>query len=89
MQVQQFGTFHILDGAEYANQLFDVVSVEWTEVADIHAVKDVLLMGNGTLDGVRQALDAFLAVIIHQSLAMQPPCGLELDGIIGLVRIQS
>ena len=65
------------------------MTVERTKVTDIHPVEDVLLVGNGTLDGVRQALDALLAVVAHQSFAMQPPRSSELDGIIGLVGVQS
>ena len=70
VQVQQLGTFHILDLSHNTHQLLDIMSVEGAEIADIHAVKDILLVSNGTLDGIRQALDAVLAVIIHQSFAV-------------------
>ena len=89
MQVQQLWTFHVLDSTEYAHQLFDIVTIERTKVTDIHAIEDVLLVSNGTLDSIRQALDAIFAVVIHQSFAAQPLCGLEFDGIIGSVRVQS
>ena len=31
MQMQQFGTFHVLDSIEYAHQLFDIVTVGATQ----------------------------------------------------------
>ena len=65
------------------------MSVEGTKVADVHTVEDVPLLGNGTLDGIRKALDALLAVVVHHALAVQPTGGAELDGVIRLVGVQS
>ena len=72
VQMQQLRTFHVLYLLQYSHQLFDVVAVKGTEVADVHAVEDVLLVGNGALDGIRQSLDAVLAVIVQQTLVVQP-----------------
>ena len=65
MQMQQLRSFHVLQLLENTHQLLDVVSVERPEVADVHAVEDVLLMGDGALDGIRETLQSVLAVIVQ------------------------
>ena len=64
------------------------MTIKGTEVADVHAIKDVLLMRDGALDGIRQALDTMLAVIVQQALAVQPARSLELNPVICLVGVQ-
>ena len=46
-------------------------------------------MGNGTFDGIRKPLNAFLAVIIHHAFPVQPLGCAELNGIIRFVGVQS
>ena len=89
VQVQQSRTFHLLNPTQDTNQFLHIVTIKRTEVANVHTVKDVLLMGNGTLHSIRQTLDAFLSVVGHQSLLIEPTGGLEFDGVIGLVGVQS
>ena len=88
VQVQQFWTFHILDLLEDTHQFLHIMTIERTEITDVHAVENVLLVGNGTFDSIRQTLDTLSAVIVHHTLSVQPTGSLELDGIIGLVGIQ-
>ena len=52
MQMEQLRAFHFLHLAEDAHELFDVVSVERAEIADIHSLEDVLLVRDGTLYGI-------------------------------------
>ena len=44
MQVQQLRTFHVFQLAQQSHYLLDIMSVEWSEVADVHALEDVLLV---------------------------------------------
>ena len=64
VQVEQFRTLHVLQLAEQSHQFLDVVSVERSEVADVHALEDVLLMRDGTFQCVAQSDDTFSAVIL-------------------------
>ena len=63
--------------------------IERTKITDIHTIENVLLVSDGTLNGIRQALDTLSAVIVHHALTVQPTGSLELDSIIGFVGIQS
>ena len=88
VQVQQFGTAHAFQLAQDAYQFLDVVTVEGTEVADVHAFEDVLLVRNGRLDSIRQADESTTAVVLKESDAVQPSRHLEAQGIVGLVGTQ-
>ena len=59
--------------------------VEGTEVAYVHALENVLLFGDGTLQGIGQADNAFLAVFGEKSLLGKPSGSFESHGIIGLI----
>ena len=69
--------------------LKNVMTIEGSEITDVHAVEDVLLVCDGTLDGVRQSLDTVLPVIIHHPFAIQPTGRLELDSVVCLVGVQT
>ena len=43
--VQQLRSLHVLDLRQCVDQLNHVVAVAWPEVSDVHALKDVLLIG--------------------------------------------
>ena len=81
MQVQQLRAFHVLHLPKDAHQLLHVMSVKRSEITDVHALKDVLLLGNDTLEGIGQTLQAVLTGIAHQPLAGKPSVHLELDGV--------
>ena len=89
MKMQKLWTFHRLQLSEDTYQFFYVMTIERTEIADVHAIEDVLLVGNGTLDSIRKALDTFLAFIVHHTILVQPTGCLELDGIVCLIGVQS
>ena len=88
MQVQQLRTLHVLQLTQDAHNLFDVMTIERTEVADVHTLEDVLLMTDGALDSIAQSDKTFPAVIFQHSLTVQPSRRLEADAVIGLVGIQ-
>ena len=43
MKMQQLRTFHVLQLSEDTYQFLDVMSVVGAEIADIHALEDILL----------------------------------------------
>ena len=65
------------------------MTIEGSEVAYVHAIEDVLLVSDGTLDGVRKSLDTVLTLIIHHPFAVEPTGSLELYCIVCLVGVQS
>ena len=85
MQVQQLRPFHILHLTEDTYQLFYVVTVEGTEVTDVHAFKNVLLMRDGAFHGIRQTDETFATVLTEHTSAVQPARSLKTNGIIGLI----
>ena len=88
VQVQQFRTSHVLNLSEDAHEFLDVMPVEGSEVSDVHSLEDVLLVRDGTLQGVRQADNAVFPVVIEHALAVHPSRGLEAQGVVGLVGAQ-
>ena len=68
VQMQQLGAFHVLQLSQDAHQLLHVVSVERSEVAYVHALEDVLLLGNGTLDGIGQSDESLASVFLQHAL---------------------
>ena len=49
VQMEQLGTFHVLQLAHDAYQFLDIMTIEGPEIADVHTFKHVLLMRNGRL----------------------------------------
>ena len=88
VQVQQLRTLHVLHLSENTYQLLHVMSIEWTEVANVHTLEDVLLVRDGTLKSIRQSDDTLTTVIAEHAFAVHPARSLESDGVIGLVGAQ-
>ena len=88
VQVQQFRTFHVLQLSQDPHHLLDIMTVEGSEVTDVHTLEDVLLMTNRALHRIAQSDESLSAVILQHTLAMQPPRSLEADAVIRLVGIQ-
>ena len=88
VQVQQLWPLHFLYLLEDAHQFLHVVAVEGPEVAYVQPLEDVLLLRDGTLQGVRQAYDALATVVREHALAVEPPRSLETQGVVGLVGAQ-
>ena len=64
VQVEQLRTLHVFYLAQNAHQLADVVTVVGTEVADVHAFEDVLLVREGRLQGIVHTDDALLTLVV-------------------------
>lgn len=88
MQVQQLGTRHIFQLPEDAHDFLYVMPVEGAEIAYVHALKNVLLPADDRFQSVVQAQDDVSAVVVENSLAMQPATGLKSPFIVSLVGIQ-
>ena len=72
MQMQQLRTLHVLKLFEYSRHFLHVMTVERSEVADIHTLEDVLLMTQCRLQCIVQAQDALLAVFVEIAFGVQP-----------------
>ena len=72
VQVQEFRAAHVLQLVQYAHQFHHVVAVERTEVAYVHALEDVLLMGKRRLDGVVEAYESLATVVVEIALRVEP-----------------
>ena len=70
VQVQQLGAFHVFNLSEYAYELFDIMAIIRTEIAYVHAFENILLVRDGTLEGIGKALKAVLPGIVHQSFSV-------------------
>ena len=64
------------------------MTVERTEIADVHTLKDILLMRDSRLQGIGESDKATPTVVLQQSYLVQPACQLKTQGIIGLVGVQ-
>ena len=72
VEMKQFGASHILELTHDSYHFLHVVPVKGSEVADVHALKDILLMADGTLQGIVEPDDAFPPVVVEIALGMQP-----------------
>ena len=88
VQVQQLGTLHILNLLEDAHQLNDVVSVCRTYVADVHTLKDVLLVRKQRLYGIVEAQDGASAVFIEPSPLCHLSRQLKAQAVVEVARLQ-
>ena len=71
VQMEQLGPLHVLDALQHFYQLDDIMSVPRTEIADIHAFENILLVADERFDGVIEADDAFFAVVVQPSPAVE------------------
>ena len=88
MQVQQLGALHVFELAQQAHHLLDVVTVEGTEVAYVHALKDILLMAQHRLDGVVESYDALAAAVAQMAIVLEPSGHLEPYLVIGGIGVE-
>ena len=86
--MEQLGALHVFELAQQAHHLLHIVAIERSEVADVHALEDVLLMTDGALDGVVQANKSLPAVFIEVAFVVQPARGLETKAVVGGVGIE-
>ena len=71
-----------------ANQLLDVVTIERTEVTDVHSFKNILLVRDGRLDCIGQSDKSPASVIFHQAYLVKPAGKPEAQGVVCLIGIQ-
>ena len=88
MQMQQLRTFHFLELLQQSYHLLDIMTVERTEVSDIHSLENVLLMAQCRFQRIVQADDALLAVVVEIALGVEPLRCLEAELVVGFVGVE-
>ncbi len=64
------------------------MSVHRTEISDIHALKDILLIAKSRLQGVIKSQYLLLATIIEHALAIEPLCGFKAQFIVCSIGVE-
>ena len=88
MQVEQLRAFHASELLQDSYHFLYIMTVEWSEVSDVHSLEDILLMAQYRLEGIVQPDDAVLAVIIENTLGVEPLRSLEANLVVGLVGVE-
>ena len=88
MQVEQLRTFHFLELLQQSYYFLDVMTVERTEVSDVHSLKDVLLMAQCRFQCIVQADDALLAVVVEVALGVEPLRSLETKLVVSFIGVE-
>ena len=88
MQMQELRSAHFLQLSEDTHQFLNVVAVEWSEVANVHAFEDVLLVGQCRLQRIVQSNEAFAAVVVHHAARLQPLRSLEAQAVVGGIGVE-
>ena len=88
VEMQQLGAPHILELAHDPHHFLDVVSVKGSEVADVHAFKDILLMADSTLQGIVEPDDAFPPVVVEIALGVEPLRCFEAQTVVSFVGVE-
>ena len=65
--MQYLWAIQIFDVAQYLRQLLHVMSVDRTEVADVHSLEDVLLLGYNRLQTVVETKHGFASFLVHDA----------------------
>ena len=79
---------HIFQLTKDAHHLAHIVAIKGSEVANVHALEDVLLMTDGRLQRVIQSDKALSAVVVQVSALAQPLRRLEAQLVIGGIGIE-
>ena len=88
VQMEQLRTFHILQLTEQAHDFLHIMTVKGTEVTDVHALEDILLMRDGTFHGIAQSDKSLSAVFFQITIAVQPFIGFIAQFVIGLAGVE-
>src|SRR3712207_8905111 len=67
MQMKELRSLHVFELIEHPNDVSYIVTVEWSEVADVHSLEDILLMTERTLQSVVETDNPFASVIDRKS----------------------
>ena len=84
VEVEDFGAFHLLDVPQDAGHVDDVVSVDGSEVAYVHAFEDVLLSGGDGLEAVSEAYECLSAVFVEDAQAEEQLGEAESQSVVGV-----
>ena len=64
------------------------MTVERTEVSDIHSLEDVLLMAQCRFQRIVQADDALLAVVVEVAFGVEPLRSLETKLVVSFIGVE-
>ena len=65
--MEELRPLHVFDFRKDAHEFFHVVAVGWAEVTDVHALKDVVLIGEQRFEGVVETQDAPATLIAEHT----------------------
>ena len=83
VQMKQLRTFHVFKLLQHSHNFNDVVAIERTEIADVHAFEHVLLMAQCTLQRIVKADEPFAPAVVEITFAAQPTAGFEAQTVVG------
>ena len=86
--MQQLRAFHVFQLRQYAHHVLYVMSVKGPEITNVHALKDILLVADSTLDCIVQTDNALASFFVQITFGVQPLRRLEAQFIIGSVRVK-
>ena len=67
VDVEELRPLHVFDFRKDAHEFFHVVAVGWAEVADVHALKDVVLIGEQRFERIVETQDAPATLIAEHA----------------------
>ena len=82
VQVKQLRTFHVLNFVQYAHQIYYVMSINRTDVADVHTLKYILLIGEKRFNGVVESKDGATVVFVHPPPLRHLACKLVSESVV-------
>ena len=83
VQMKQLRPFHVFELLQHTHNFNDVVAIERTEIADVHAFEHVLLMAQCTLQCIVKADEPFAPAVVEITFAAQPTAGFEAQTVVG------
>ena len=88
VQMEQLRAAHILDLSQDAHQFHHVVTVKRAEIADVHALENVLLPSQSRFQRVVEADEALASLVAHHAARLEPLRRLEAQLVVGGVRVE-
>ena len=67
MKMKKFWTSHFFYFTQNAHQFLNVMSIRWPEIADVHTLKNILLVGQQRFHGIIETQNATTTIFIEQS----------------------
>ena len=88
MKMQELWPFHVFDPPQHVDQIDNVVAIEGAKVADVHSLKEVLLMGDGALQGIVETDEAIAAGVVEIAFLSHPRRQFEAYAVVCVVSVE-